>query len=73
MYYIAMFGALKRKNGESVLDFIKRFNKMYNKIVAEIKPTETSTKITFADFFEEKISFIVKGKNISNTIHYASS
>jgi hypothetical protein len=39
MYYITEFKSLKRKEGESVSDFSKRFNKMYNKIPAEIKPT----------------------------------
>jgi glycosidase len=38
MYYITKFGALRRKNGESVSDFTKRFNKMYSKILDEIKP-----------------------------------
>jgi hypothetical protein len=32
MYYMTEFGSLKRKEGESVSDFSKRFNKMYNKI-----------------------------------------
>jgi hypothetical protein len=39
LYYITEFGSLKRKEGESVSDFSKRFNKMYNKIPTEIKPT----------------------------------
>ena len=39
MYYTTEFGSLKRKEGESVYEFSKRFNKMYNKIPAEIKPT----------------------------------
>ena len=43
MYYITEFGSLKRKEGESISDFSKRFNKMYNKIPVEIKPTEAST------------------------------
>jgi hypothetical protein len=47
LYYITEFGALKRKNGESVSDFTKIFNKMYSKIPDEIKPTENSAKITF--------------------------
>jgi hypothetical protein len=38
MYYMTEFGSLKMKEGESVSDFSKRFNKMYNKIPAEIKP-----------------------------------
>jgi hypothetical protein len=52
MYYITEFGSLKRKEGESVSDFSKRFNKMYNKIPAEIKPTEASAKITYASAFD---------------------
>jgi hypothetical protein len=39
LYYITEFGSLKRKEGESVSDFSKRFNKMYNKIPTEINPT----------------------------------
>jgi len=46
-YYITEFGALRRKNGESVSDFTKTFKKMYNKIPDEIKPIEASIKITF--------------------------
>jgi len=40
MYYMIEFGSLKRKEGESVSNFFKRFNKMYNKISTEIKPSE---------------------------------
>jgi hypothetical protein len=32
LYYITEFKALKRKNNESILDFTKRFNKMYGRI-----------------------------------------
>jgi hypothetical protein len=52
LYYITEFGALKRKEGESMSYFSKRFNKMYNKIPTEIKPTETSAKITYASAFD---------------------
>ena len=38
-YYITEFGALIRKTDETVVDFSKRFNKMYSRIPAEIKPT----------------------------------
>jgi hypothetical protein len=51
MYYITEFGALKRKNGESILDITKRFNKMYGRIPDEIKPIESSTKITYSNAF----------------------
>jgi len=46
MYYMTEFGSLKRKEGEYVSDFSKRFKKMYNKIPAKIKPSKASTKIT---------------------------
>jgi hypothetical protein len=44
LYYIYEFGNLKRGDEESVSDFIKRFNKMFGKIPAKIKPSDASTK-----------------------------
>ena len=53
-YYIIEFGALRRKKDETRAYFSKIFNKMYGRILAEIKPSETSTKITYAnDFYHE--------------------
>jgi ribosomal protein L31 len=51
MYYMKYFGSLKKMEGETVSDFSKRFNKMYNKIPAEIKPSEASAKISYASAF----------------------
>jgi hypothetical protein len=59
-YYITEFGALKRKNGESISDFTKRFNKMYGIIPYEIKPTEASAKITYANAFDAKLSLLLR-------------
>jgi hypothetical protein len=59
-YYITQFGALKRKNGESISDFTKRFNKMYGRILDEIKPTEASAKITYANAFDTKFSLLLR-------------
>ena len=42
LYYHTEFGNLKRENGELSSDFNKRFNRMYNKIPTEVKPTTTS-------------------------------
>ena len=56
LYYITEFGSLKRKVGESLIDFMKRFNKVYQKIPAEVKPLETTTMITFANAFDAKFS-----------------
>jgi len=52
LYYHTEFGNLKREKGESLLVFNKRFNKMYSKIPAEVKPTPTTTKLTYANAFD---------------------
>ena len=52
LYYITKFRNLKRENGESVSNFTKIFNKMFSKIPAEINPTDTSAKITYANAFD---------------------
>jgi hypothetical protein len=64
LYYITEFGSLKRKNGESVSNFTKIFNNMYNKIPVEIKPTETSSKITFSNAFDVEFSLLLRERNI---------
>jgi hypothetical protein len=38
LYYIIEFGDLRRKNGESVSDFTKMFNKMYNNEIMRLIP-----------------------------------
>ena len=52
LYYITEFSNLRRENGESVSNFTKRFNKMFSKILIEIKPTDISAKITYANAFD---------------------
>jgi hypothetical protein len=60
LYYISEFGNLKREDGESVSDFIKRFNKMFGKIPAEIKPSDASAKITFSAAFDSEFCLILR-------------
>jgi hypothetical protein len=54
------FGNMKIKDDESVSDFIKRFNKMFGKIPAEIKPSDASAKITFSVAFDAKFCLILR-------------
>jgi hypothetical protein len=68
LYYITEFGALKRKQGESISDFTKRFNKMYSKIPDEIKPTETSAKITFSNAFDAEFSLLLRERRSATLI-----
>jgi hypothetical protein len=69
MYYITEFGFLKRKEGESISDFYKRFNKMYNKIPTEIKPTEASAKITYANAFDPDFCLLLKERRATSLAH----
>ena len=54
------FSNLKRENGESVSNFTKRFNKMFSKIPTKINPTDTSTKITYANAFDSEFCLILR-------------
>ena len=59
-YYITEFGALRRKKDETIADFSKRFNKMYNRIPVEIKPIETSAKLTYENAFDHELSLLLR-------------
>jgi hypothetical protein len=60
MYYMKKFGSLKKMGGEFVSNFSKRFNKMYNKIPAEINPTEASAKISYASAFNPNFCLLLR-------------
>jgi hypothetical protein len=66
MYYIIEFWSLKRKEGESVSDFSKRFNKMYNKIPTEIKPSKASAKITYASAFDLDLCLLLRERRATS-------
>jgi len=69
MYYMTEFGSLKRKEGESVSYFSKRFNKMYNKIPAEINPSEASAKITYASAFDPDFCLLLRERRDTTLAH----
>jgi hypothetical protein len=69
MYYMIEFGSLKRKEGESVSDFSKKFNKMYNKIPPEIKPFEASAKITYASTFDLDFCLLLRERRATTLAH----
>jgi hypothetical protein len=52
LYYLTEFVSLRKKNSETVMEFIQRFKKLYNKIPAEVKPSQPTAKVTFAGAFE---------------------
>jgi hypothetical protein len=69
MYYMGEFGSLKRKEGESVPEFSKRFNKMYNKIPTEIKPSESSTMITYSSAFDPDFCLLLRERRDATLAH----
>jgi ribonuclease HI len=69
MYYMTEFGSLKRKEGESVPDFSKRFNKMYNRIPAEIKPSEASAMITYSSAFDPDFCLLLRERRAATLAH----
>jgi hypothetical protein len=60
LYYLTEFGALRKKNSESVLEFTQRFNKLYNKIPAEVKPSQPTVKVTFAGAFDPDFTLLLR-------------
>jgi hypothetical protein len=69
MYYITEFGSLKRKEGESISDFSKIFNKMFNKIPVEINPTESSAKIIYASSFDPDFYLLLWERRATSLAH----
>ena len=68
LYYIIEFGYLKRKEGEFVSNFSKRFNKMYKKIPNDIKPTETMEKITYASALDPDFCLLLRERRSSSLV-----
>ena len=66
LYYITEFRKLKRENGESISNFTKRFNKMFSKIPAEIKPIDTSTKITYANSLDYEFCLLLRERRFAS-------
>jgi hypothetical protein len=60
IYYMTEFGSLKKQEGESISNFSKIFNKMYNKIPAEIKPSEASAQISYASAFDPDFCLVLR-------------
>jgi hypothetical protein len=60
LYYLTEFGSLKKKNSEIFMEFIQIFNKMYNKIPAEVKPSQLVAKVTFMGYFELDFALLLR-------------
>lgn len=60
LYYHTKFGNLKMENGKLLSDFNKMFNRMYNKISAEVKVITTSAKLTYVSAFDSNFCLLLR-------------
>jgi hypothetical protein len=56
LYYLNEFFSLRKRANETIDDFNIRFNKLYNKILAYINPSQPTTKVTYAGAFDVDFS-----------------
>jgi hypothetical protein len=54
------FGSLKINKSETVMEFIQMFNKLYNKIPFEVKPSQPAAKVTFAGAFKPDFALLLR-------------
>jgi hypothetical protein len=60
MYYLTEFGDLRKRNSKLVIEFNKRFKKLYHNIPTEVKPFQPTTKVTFIGAFEPDFSLLLR-------------
>jgi hypothetical protein len=68
LYFLTEFGNLKKKQNDYVPDFIKRFNKIYNKILAYVKPSQPVAKVTFVDSFDLDFALFIRERRSTTLI-----
>ena len=68
LYYITKFVSLKRKEGESLTDFTKRFNKVFHKIPVEVKPPETTAMITYVNAFDAEFVLWLRAAKLATLL-----
>jgi len=60
LYLLTDIGSLENKHNEFVRYFIKTFNKIYNKILANVEPLQPAAKFTFDGSFDPKFSLLLR-------------
>ena len=59
----AEYNNLKRNPGESVQDYIIRFNSVYNAIPDDLKPSRKSTFLKFPDGFDPEMAYSLRDRD----------
>lgn len=66
LYCWTKFYAIKRENGEVVSQFIKRFNKIYNKVPSEINPSPAKTMAYFVTNFGSDFTLMLRERRFDS-------
>ena len=59
----AEYNNLKRNPGESIQDYIIRFNTVYNVILDDLKPSRKSTLLKFPDGFDPEMAYSLRDRD----------
>jgi hypothetical protein len=59
LYYLTKFGPLKKRSYEYVIEFNKIFNKLYNKIPRDINHSQSTTKVTYDEAFDDDFTMVL--------------
>jgi hypothetical protein len=60
LHYLTEFGSLKKRYNEPIVDFNRRFNKLYNKIPRDINPLQQVDKVTYVGDFDAEFSMVLR-------------
>jgi hypothetical protein len=60
LYYLNEFSSLKKRANETVVEFKRRFNNIYNNIPAGINPSQPTTKVTYTGAFDVYLSMTLR-------------
>ena len=66
MYSLTEFNSIKKKSDETVVKFIRRFNKLYNSLLVKIKPPPVGAKITLVNRGRPLEGFKSDGNRVVN-------
>ena len=60
------FNQIKKKENETVKEFITRFDRIYNQIPTDFRPTTSSVRLLYVNSFAGQFRFILKDKKTTS-------
>ena len=66
LFYHDEFGNLQREYGELLSDFNIRFNHMYSRMLAKVRPTPAFAMITYANSFNSQFCLLLRERGCTS-------